>query len=66
MDDSFFNEFFGGLFSGNSKQQEEELNKLYWSDPQKYLQKIDRMKSLGYRILRNSKGKHKVEFKNAH
>jgi len=51
MDDSFFNEFFGGLFGGNSKQQEEELNKLYWSDPQKYLQKIDRMKSLGYRIF---------------
>ena len=40
---------------------EERLNKLYWTDSEKYLSYLDMIKGMGYKVLRNSKGNHKVQ-----
>lgn len=37
------------------------LNRLYWSDPERYMEHLNMVKGLGYRIFRNSKGQHKVQ-----
>lgn len=66
MDDSFFNEFFGGLFGGNLKSQENDLNQLYKSNPKGYFEKINRLKCMGYRIFRNSNGEHIIKNRDAH
>ena len=38
-----------------------ELDKLYFTDPERYLQKLQNIKNSGYKVLRNAAGKHKVE-----
>lgn len=37
------------------------LNELYVSDPQKYSDYLRNVKDEGYKVFRNSAGKHKVE-----
>ena len=37
------------------------LNTLYCTDPKEYMEHLNMLKGIGYRIFRNSKGKHKVE-----
>lgn len=39
----------------------DKLNKLYWTNPQDYMEYLQRIKAAGYKVYRNSKGKHKVE-----
>lgn len=57
-----FDELFGGLFNNiDTKEYEEELNKLYWTDPKYYLYRVHKLKDAGYKIYRNSAGKHKVK-----
>lgn len=57
-----FDELFGGLFNNiDTKEYEEELNKLYWTDPKYYLYRVQKLKDAGYKIYRNSAGKHKVK-----
>jgi hypothetical protein len=43
------------------KEWEEKLNKLYWTDSIEYLRTLDDIKDKGYKVLRNSKGEHKIE-----
>ena len=38
-----------------------QLDRLYWPDIYRYNQYCDNLKSYGYRIFRNSKGKHMVK-----
>ena len=38
-----------------------ELDKLYFTDPERYLQRLQHIKNSGYKVLRNAAGKHKVE-----
>lgn len=38
----------------------QELDRLYFLDPKHYLYRLQKYKEAGYRILRNSAGKHKV------
>jgi hypothetical protein len=64
--DNFFDELFGGSMFNNCfamKEWEEKLNKLYWTDAKEYLRTLDDVKNKGYKVLRNSKGKHKIQIK---
>lgn len=38
----------------------DELNRLYEFDIEKYIKECDDLKRMGYKIYRNSEGKHKV------
>jgi hypothetical protein len=60
-----FNDLFGDLFTTAfaMKETEERLNKLYWTDAKEYMRTLNDVKSKGYRVLRNEKGKHKVQIK---
>ena len=62
-----FDYFFGNLFGHKTPTVEEhsaELDDLWKSnDLAKYWKKVDVLKTFGYRILRNSSGKHKVMLK---
>ena len=46
------------------KTIEEDLNRRYFQDPEEYLERVDTLKGVGYRVLRNSKGQHRVEYNN--
>ena len=65
MDMSWFNDIFRvDCFSQLvTKDYEDALNKLYWTDAKEYLRTLNDVKSKGYRVLRNKKGKHKVQVK---
>lgn len=39
----------------------ERLNKLYYTDPIKYLNYLSSIKDAGYKVYRNDNGKHKVK-----
>ena len=43
------------------QEMTERLDKLYWTDPQGYLDFLQRVKSIGNKVYRNSKGQHRVE-----
>lgn len=64
-----FGDLFGdysGLFSFDNMGLsiwEEKLNKLYWTDSIEYLRTLKDIKSKGYKVLRNSKGEHKIQIK---
>lgn len=45
----------------NIQEITERLDKLYWTDIQGYFDYLSRVKATGYKVLRNSKGKHRVE-----
>lgn len=58
------NELFGGaldLGRLDPRKYEDELNKLYWTDPKYYMYRVGKLKEAGYKIYRNSAGKHKVK-----
>ena len=63
MDNFFNNDIFGSIFGGifGTKEYSDTLDKLYFTDPLRYLKYLNELKSKGYKVLRNSKGKHKVE-----
>lgn len=64
--DNFFDELFGENMFNNCfamKEWEEKLNKLYWTDAKEYLRTLGDVKNKGYKVLRNSKGKHKIQIK---
>ena len=42
-------------------EMQEKLNKLYWTDITGYSEFLMKVKNAGYKVLRNSKGIHKVE-----
>lgn len=46
------------------KTIEEDLNRRYFQDPKEYLERVETLKGVGYKIFRNSKGQHKVEYNN--
>ena len=57
-----FNHIFGALFNDTSLknfQYAEELDDLYWTDKTYYIYRLEKIKEK-YRVLRNSKGIHKV------
>jgi len=57
---------YSGLFDFSSiytSTWEERLNKLYYTDTIEYLRTLDDAKNKGYKVLRNSKGEHKIEVK---
>lgn len=39
----------------------DRLNQLYWTDIEGYQTFLKKVKDAGYKVLRNSKGKHKVD-----
>ena len=41
-----------------------DLNQKYLNNPEEYLKRVETLKGVGYRILRNNKGQHKVEYNN--
>lgn len=43
-----------------------DLNKRYLNNPEEYLERVEVLKGVGYRILRNSKGQHRVEYNNSY
>ena len=45
----------------DNKEIIEKLNRLYWSDQDRYKAYLSNLKCSGYRVKRNSKGEHKVE-----
>jgi len=45
----------------NIKDMENRLNTLYWTDSEKYMELLDVIKGMGFKIYRNSKGKHRVQ-----
>ena len=47
----------------NEQEIKEKLDKLYWTDIQGYTEYLNRVKVAGYKVMRNSKGIHKVENK---
>ena len=51
--------FFDGLENGIV----EDLNRLYQKDQGRYEFYLSNVKSEGYKVFRNSQGKHKVELK---
>lgn len=55
----FFNSFFGDLF-GKSKK---EMLDTYWANGnvQKYSKLLVEIKSSGYKVFRNSEGKHIIK-----
>ena len=53
--------FFNGIFGNKTKEYEDELNRLYFIDPPRYLDLLNDVKRSGYKVLRDSKGRHKVE-----
>ena len=59
--DNWFTNMFSGKY--NTAQYAETLNKLYFTNPPEYLRYLNDLKSKGYKVLRNNKGKHKVEVK---
>lgn len=65
MDDNFI-DYMNSLFGiGTTKQMikyEEELDSLYWTDKDYYLYRLSKIKE-NYKVLRNSKGQHKLEIK---
>ena len=44
-----------------TEEMTENLNKLYWQDAEMYQRTLDHYKESGYKVMRNSKGQHKVE-----
>ena len=38
-----------------------DLNKLYFTDPDRYMERLNVIKGIGYKVLRNSQGKHRVQ-----
>ena len=40
----------------------EELNRLYFTDSERYMKRLAAIKDAGYKVFRNSTGQHKVEF----
>ena len=55
------NWFFNGLFGNKNKEYEDELNRLYFIDPPRYLDLLNKVKHSGYKVMRNGKGQHRVE-----
>ena len=43
------------------EQIQNDLNRLYFTDPERYMERLDTIKGIGYKVLRNSKGQHRVE-----
>lgn len=43
------------------EQMEQELNRLYWLDSRRYLERLNMIKGMGYNVLRNARGRHKIE-----
>lgn len=41
-----------------------DLNKRYLNNPEEYLERVETLKGVGYKIYRNSKGQHKVTYNN--
>ena len=41
-----------------------DLNQKYLNQPEEYLKRVETLKGVGYRIFRNNKGQHKVEYNN--
>lgn len=39
-----------------------DLDRKYFMDPDGYLKKVETVKSAGYKVYRNSSGKHKVVY----
>ena len=40
---------------------ESDLDRLYWSDSERYQEHLETIKGIGYKVLRNSKGQHKIQ-----
>ena len=40
---------------------EARLNRLYWTDNKAYVEHLNMVKGMGYKVFRNSKGTHKVQ-----
>ena len=38
-----------------------DLNRLYWTDPDRYKERLETIKGVGYKVFRNSAGQHKVQ-----
>ena len=43
------------------KKQEQDLNHLYKTDFSKYLQRLNEIKNMGFKVYRNSKGDHQIK-----
>lgn len=46
------------------KTIEEDLNRRYIQDQKEYAKRVETLKGVGYKIFRNSKGQHRVEYNN--
>lgn len=47
-----------------NEEIQNDLNQKYLNQPEEYLKRVEVLKGVGYRILRNSKGQHKVTYNN--
>ena len=46
------------------KTIEEDLNRRYLQNQKEYTERVETLKGVGYKIFRNSKGQHRVEYNN--
>lgn len=45
----------------NTQEIIDRLDRLYWIDMQGYIEYLNKIKQVGYKVYRNNKGQHKVE-----
>ena len=43
------------------EQIQNDLNRLYLSNPVQYKERLETIKGIGYKVFRNSKGQHRVQ-----
>lgn len=49
-----------------NEEIQNDLNQKYLNQPEEYLKRVEVLKGVGYKILRNSKGQHRVEYNNSY
>jgi hypothetical protein len=54
-----YSNLFDDVFT--MKEWQDKLDKLYWTDSIGYLRLLEDIKSKGYKVLRNSKGEHRIK-----
>lgn len=59
--DNFFEDFISGTYFKQNILFERRLDETYMKDITAYYHTLNQAKSLGYKVYRNSEGKHKVK-----
>lgn len=58
--EEIFGGTFGGVFDSTSKSYQDRLDQYWLKDIERYYKYLNDAKAKGYKVYRNSEGKHKV------